>query len=429
MSSSQPNPQANLSDSGNYRRKRHRNVQQTHEVSTGHTSYLRNHWVDLASSLVSLLSVVALIFFVVVLEKPIAETAGIIGSIVTIVVAGLAALKTREVVLSLYRGLKWMALVVFSALILAGLYVSFTEMPKEAIPDGLSLPPLVRTGFLMCLFSLFLAVIHGAWKFKATRFAEARCTLINEFLADVEECLKHPSLPIEEKRRDILDLGLSTATNVLNLSPWNWLIAPFRKLFPSLSACAAYYLVPELDNEGGGYMEIKRAIPPRNMPGSASRLFQFLQQNHKPALLDRERFKREVEMARHYAQDNWRERFIANKKRHEFISATGWISAKGQTLFSNRSETCLAFDDNYLEKLCAEFSEDPKIVEWARIRSFAGTAIAHEDPKHADVLFVTGNSRYAFIPEAREIVETIGRILRLAIQRLDTEEQTCQKAG
>jgi hypothetical protein len=228
------------------------------------------------------------------------------------------------------------------------------------------------------------------WTTAAKKLLEARVGILRDLLIAKKNAGDDGDLESFERQ------VLKALRRVHQLTPWDTFL---RDLFPGwykhLHVC-----VVKLTREGDSF-RIAELIHSEKLPDRAKEAFEWVKQNHRPAVFDAERFDiidKAVE-----AKD------IKKNSLRNVISLSGYTLATGQTSVSNDLSTCPIFDTSYFERLVnVGFGDE---VEWVRFRS------AMAFPTGADtVISVLKNRRDGFTHQDIEITHAFAAALADALR-------------
>lgn len=378
----------------------------------------RDFLVSLCKVLIVVLSIAWTVVAIVRFDQSLADAAGFASFVGFVLFSLLDYLIDRDVLLAIYRGIKFLVLLlIIVALGMAVLsLVDLGEVAallttEEARHSAAARLSKVRIGFFASISAFLIASGYAFWKFKSTRFAEGRVGLIKDLLVQVNQTLTDSSLNAESKKRQSIDYCLATLLAAIELSPWQWLLRKLRLLRRSFCVCVVEIMEPDI---AINKYKITSSAYPNDTPSSAKTVFEWVEKNYMPVFLDEIRFNELVDLAKGSNSKGWRTRFFNFKGRESVVSAVGWIGKKKVTLLSHDSMKCRAFDASYMSLLDSQNFTKPD-RNWLKIRSFIGCPVGSPSLDPSPVLFVTKSIPHGFVDEDREVVIAVSQIIDMVL--------------
>lgn len=282
-----------------------------------------------------------------------------------------------------------------------------TQEQVEVWATSLQTAVIASVALLVCLF------VYAAWKFKSTRFSEARFTLMKDLLLEVREIRSGHKDGWEAAIKQAEELALSSLHSLLEQSVWRGL----RRVAARVTrrhACTRVELLAWSSEDSA--FRLKRSYHAKDFPNRALQAHKIIQEEYKAARFDPREFDRRVAIAKGARPRGWKDRFMNQDDRSGFTSAAGYVAATGEVLFVNDVNRCLVYDETAYEMLRSR-GFTLKEISWNVVESFIACPVAGEPGTIPEVLFVSSNVPSAFVPEDREIVIAVAQLLSIATRK------------
>lgn len=259
-----------------------------------------------------------------------------------------------------------------------------------------------------------MLLFYALWKFHALRFAESRLGATKDILIRVEAILSDNNKPLETRRAEAIQTVLKGLRNAIRLSLADRILRVVSIFRQSFNQARVLYFVHDAPTE---CFRLVDASYPEKVSEEVLEGFKWIEENHRPCLLNQTEFERLKEVAKLANPEDWKRAYLRMPERHHYISVCGWIHDKEEVLVSENASQCLALDNSFLRRM-EDDGFGSNILQWLEIGSFVGCRIAGKDQKPGGVLLVIKNIRKGFPPEDLEVViiasQILGRILQAA---------------
>jgi hypothetical protein len=138
---------------------------------------------------------------------------------------------------------------------------------------------------------------------------------------------------------------------------------------------------------------------------------------HFPVQLQLGRYEDRVARCKAAGGDKWEELFRNQQDRSEFVSLTGYVYSKAQTVTSGNLDTCLVFDRGYLQIVK---DLPPDALDAFDFMSVIAVPVIDATRHPRGVLMALRRMSRGFIPEDYHVVEKVASQLSFVLAKGQT---------
>jgi hypothetical protein len=334
------------------------------------------------------------------------DTASVVSFATYVALVLLEYFQDRRFMASLYRAMKPLSILIVALL---AIYLLLPPAVSHLTNHIQQLIGYVFLGLLALLLP------YAMWKAHSLRLAESRMGALKDIIIRVQEILDRSGASAPARRHEATRVLLNGLRNLVQLHPWNRIL---RGLSSSTGATTVLFFKPDVTRN---CFAIKEGSYPDRIPDSTLRAFEWIRENHFPAMLNEREFEARVRLAKEVDEKNWQNCFMRMKDRFEHISICGWVYKYDVSLISRDASKCRAFDRRFIERLLAlGYSEED--LRWVEVGSFMACPVPGADDEAAGVLLIAKNLRNGTNPEELDALIIASRIMG-QILRATKEEQ------
>ncbi len=312
--------------------------------------------------------------------------------------------------------IRWVAIPVALAVFFYGF--SAISYLLEGSPGAQNIEVAVRQQKIALVVFLGLVVLltlSAFWRHYRIRVSGVRSALQRGLFKALDDAM----LDLEKGNQvDVAGAAseiLRQSAAILSLNPWANLVRKLGFWAPSSGALSLWYLEPDEDI-GRFRIGVFEAF---NAPVKVIEAFGKIKDEHRPVMLDHERYCDAVRAIRARAGSaSVKEELTKDLFRSTYLSVAGWVSYYGTALETGHAMSCAALDDGYRELALKHLPKKRKTANWLEFRSLAAYPVFDKNTAEPpSVLIAFSDLRNGFSEEDKNWLVSVSRILGMLLRK------------
>lgn len=261
--------------------------------------------------------------------------------------------------------------------------------------------------YVFSISAILFTIMFSTRAFFSKRLARSRLAIVHRVQRQLKHVFYDESLDENEKRQRAIGLVLKQLEEQIFFT----LSDKILRLTGKSVGTSVWFFTPLPEEH---CFQAEYHVPPRNASRETKALFARVRANHRPVMLDKQRFTELINLAKRAAPGRRKKAYLDNSERFKVISVCGWAYDKWQLVASNNARQCCAFNTSY-------FDEDDKMKRVPDSQkklltpgSFIACPVPGSEDNPEGVLIVLKNVLNGFAPEdATDVVvasQMLGKI-------------------
>lgn len=252
------------------------------------------------------------------------------------------------------------------------------------------------------------------WRHREIWFLETRIELTSGLIGtalSAAQAARFESARAQEIRLESAAELLKRTSIVLSMNPWDRQVAALLPFAAPRGVVSIWYLEPRPD-VGDGTLQIRLFAAP-GAPPTVIEAFEKIRRDHFPAGFDRKRYNSAIAACSDDEGNLNIEQFRTRLELEKFVSAAGFVLARGQAHDSGDARFCKVFNHSYVMGIKKTVGSADEVARWLDFRSFAAYPVfdTRNPSTPRGVLMAFKNLRNGVTGEDKHTLSATSRLL------------------